>query len=139
LSECDGRCASGKTALATELATAVAIWNPAIQILRPSVDRFHNARERRNRQGEYSPSGYYEAAYDYQALADYLLSKRVRINWTFRPEKYMMAVMADGSELAAKYALLNPYLSERQRRLVAAAEARFLGRGESRRWRGPLG
>jgi hypothetical protein len=41
----------------------------------------------------------------------------------------MITVMADGSELAVKYALLNPYLDERQRRLVAAAEARFLGRG----------
>ena len=37
--------------------------------------------------------------------------------------------MADDSGLAAKYALLNPYLNERQRRLVAAADARFLGHG----------
>ena len=37
--------------------------------------------------------------------------------------------MADDSGLATKYALLNPYLNERQRRLVAAADARFLGHG----------
>src|ERR1039457_3981686 len=38
-------------------------------------------------------------------------------------------VMADDSGLCAKHALLNPYLNERQRRLVAAADARFLGHG----------
>src|ERR1039458_10358989 len=37
--------------------------------------------------------------------------------------------MADDSGLGAKHALLNPYLNERQRRLVAAADARFLGHG----------
>ena len=40
-------------------------------------------------------------------------------------------VMADGSDsgLQTKYALLAPYLNERQRRLVAAAEAQALGHG----------
>jgi len=38
-------------------------------------------------------------------------------------------VMADGSGLGAKHALLSPYLNERQRRLVAAADARLLGHG----------
>jgi len=37
--------------------------------------------------------------------------------------------MADDSGLGAKHALLNRYLNERQRRLVAAADARFLGHG----------
>ena len=37
--------------------------------------------------------------------------------------------MADDSGLGAKYALLNPYLNERQRRLVAAADAQILGYG----------
>jgi Rhodopirellula transposase DDE domain len=40
--------------------------------------------------------------------------------------------VADDSRLGglgAKHALLNPYLNERQRRLVAAADARFLGHG----------
>ena len=37
--------------------------------------------------------------------------------------------MADDSGLGAKHALLNRYLNERQRRLVAAADARFLGPG----------
>ena len=38
-------------------------------------------------------------------------------------------VMADDFGLGAKHALLNPYLNERQRRLVAAADARSLGHG----------
>ena len=40
-------------------------------------------------------------------------------------------VMADGSDsgLQTKYALLAPYLNERQRRLVAVAEAQALGHG----------
>jgi uridine kinase len=37
------------------------------------VDGFHNPRERRYRQGEYSAQGYYEDAYDYQAVIDSLL------------------------------------------------------------------
>src|ERR1022692_1556709 len=39
------------------------------------------------------------------------------------------SVVANDSGLGAKHALLNPYLNERQRRLVAAADARFLGHG----------
>jgi len=69
----DGPCASEKTFLANELAAALAARNPAMKILRPSVDGFHSARELRYRQGEYSASGYYEDAYDYQALIEYLL------------------------------------------------------------------
>jgi uridine kinase len=38
------------------------------------VDGFHHRRERRYRQGEYSATGYYEDAYDYQTLIDYLLA-----------------------------------------------------------------
>ncbi len=69
----DGRFASGKTALAGELAAAFTARNPSMESLRPSVDGFHNSRERRYRQGEYSPNGYYEDEYDYQALVEYLL------------------------------------------------------------------
>jgi uridine kinase len=69
----DGRCASGKTALAGELAAALAIQSPSMEVLRLSVDGFHNARERRYRQGEFSANGYYEDAYDYRTLIDCLL------------------------------------------------------------------
>ena len=67
----DGRCASGKTVLANELALALAPtgWN----ILRPSVDGFHHPRERRYQKGEYSAVGYYEDAYDYRSVIDSLL------------------------------------------------------------------
>jgi uridine kinase len=38
------------------------------EILRPSVDGFHHQPEHRYRQGEYSARGYYEDAYDYDAV-----------------------------------------------------------------------
>ncbi|MBZ5631545.1 MAG: hypothetical protein LAO55_00335 [Acidobacteriia bacterium] len=43
------------------------------EVLRPSVDGFHHPRERRYRQGEYSARGYYEDAYDYDAVVRSLL------------------------------------------------------------------
>jgi uridine kinase len=67
----DGRCASGKSILANELASA--LGPRGLEVLRPSVDGFHHPRERRYRQGEYSAAGYYEDAYDYQAVIDSLL------------------------------------------------------------------
>jgi len=69
----DGRCASGKTVLANELASTITVTRPGVEILRPSVDGFHHSRERRYRQGEYSATGYYEDAFDYQTLIDDLL------------------------------------------------------------------
>jgi uridine kinase len=67
----DGRCASGKTFLADQLAQAL---RPAgFDVLRPSVDGFHHPREHRYRQGEYSAPGYYEDAFNYRAVEDYLL------------------------------------------------------------------
>lgn len=67
----DGRCASGKTVLANELASVLGPrgWG----ILRPSVDGFHHSRERRYKRGEYSALGYYEDAYDYQTVIKFLL------------------------------------------------------------------
>lgn len=67
----DGRCASGKSVLASELAST--LRPRGLGVLHPSVDGFHHPRERRYRQGEYSAQGYYEDAYDYQAVIDSLL------------------------------------------------------------------
>jgi len=67
----DGRCAAGKSTLADEL--GVLIGAQGFQILRPSVDGFHHLQERRYRQGEYSPQGYYEDAYNYEAVVENLL------------------------------------------------------------------
>jgi uridine kinase len=67
----DGRCASGKTFLADQLAQA--LRPEGFDVLRPSVDGFHHPRGHRYRQGEYSATGYYEDAFDYQAVKDYLL------------------------------------------------------------------
>jgi len=69
----DGRCASGKTTLADELASAIKLRQPELEILRPSVDGFHHMKAHRYRQGEYSERGYYEDAFDYQAIVECVL------------------------------------------------------------------
>jgi uridine kinase len=67
----DGRCAAGKTMLADELGQVLRARG--FEVLRPSVDGFHHPREHRYRQGEYSARGYYEDAYDYDAVVSALL------------------------------------------------------------------
>jgi uridine kinase len=67
----DGRCAAGKTMLADELEQVLS--GKGFEVLRPSVDGFHHPRERRYQQGEYSARGYYEDAYDYDAVVSALL------------------------------------------------------------------
>jgi uridine kinase len=67
----DGRGAAGKSTLADALGSAVG--GTGLNVLRPSVDGFHHPRERRYQQGEFSASGYYEDAYNYQAVIEYLL------------------------------------------------------------------
>jgi uridine kinase len=67
----DGRCAAGKTMLADELGQVLGAQG--FDVLRPSVDGFHHPREHRYRQGEYSARGYYEDAFDYEAVRRSLL------------------------------------------------------------------
>jgi uridine kinase len=67
----DGRCAAGKSMLADELGRILGARG--FEVPRPSVDGFHHPRERRYRQGEYSARGYYEDAFDYEALRRSLL------------------------------------------------------------------
>ena len=66
----DGRCAAGKTMLADELGRV--LKTKGFEVRRPSVDGFHHPREHRYRQGEYSARGYYEDAYDYDAVVSAL-------------------------------------------------------------------
>src|SRR5689334_16288391 len=66
----DGRCASGKTMLADEIASVLA--GTGFEIVQSSVDEFHHPKEHRYRQGEYSARGYYEDAFDYPAVIDHL-------------------------------------------------------------------
>ena len=68
----DGRSAAGKSVLAIELSSAVR--KRGFDVFRPSVDGFHHPRERRYQKGEYSPAGYYEDAYDYEAVIDHVLA-----------------------------------------------------------------
>ena len=68
----DGRSGAGKSTLADEL--GLAIGRKGLAVLRASVDDFHNPRERRHQQGEFSARGYYEDAFDYESVVGALLA-----------------------------------------------------------------
>lgn len=70
----DGRCGSGKTMLADEIAEAMV--GSGLEIARSSVDEFHHPSEHRYRQGEYSARGYYEDAFNYPAVIEQVLRPR---------------------------------------------------------------
>jgi uridine kinase len=62
----DGITASGKTTLGNEMTSA--ITERGRPVIRIHVDDFHRRREHRYRQGKDSARGYYEDAYDFDAL-----------------------------------------------------------------------
>ena len=64
----DGADAAGKTTLADRLAAEV-----ASDVVRGSIDAFHNPVGVRRRRGELSPEGYYRDAFDCRTLVDDLL------------------------------------------------------------------
>jgi len=67
----DGITASGKTTLGNELTAAISEQeHPVIRI---RMDDFHYRREHRYRQGKDSARGYYEDAYDFDALNQHVL------------------------------------------------------------------
>jgi uridine kinase len=68
----DGVDAAGKTSLADELAAFLPSITPR-PVIRATIDRFHNPREVRYRQGPDSPDGYYEASFNLPALRRCLL------------------------------------------------------------------
>jgi len=67
----DGVDASGKTTLADELAEVM--QTNERQIIRASVDGFHNPQHIRRKRGTLSPEGFYYDSYNYNALENFLL------------------------------------------------------------------
>lgn len=67
----DGVDASGKTRFADQLADALAFTQR--QVIRASVDGFHQPRAIRRQKGSLSPEGFYQDSYQYQALIANLL------------------------------------------------------------------
>ncbi|MCQ6528471.1 AAA family ATPase [Bacillus mycoides] len=67
----NGITASGKTTFANELAEEMK--NRGVQVIRTSIDDFHNPRVIRYAQGKESARGYYEDAHDYTAFKKRLL------------------------------------------------------------------
>lgn len=68
----DGVDAAGKTTLADELAWALA--GPGRQIIRASIDGFHNPAAVRRQRGPMSPEGYFYDSFNLAALRDALLT-----------------------------------------------------------------
>ncbi|SFS31607.1 uridine kinase [Marininema halotolerans] len=66
-----GITASGKTTVANEIAQE--IEHRGKNVIRTSIDHFHNCRKIRYRQGKDSAKGYYEDAHDYESFRDKLL------------------------------------------------------------------
>ena len=67
----DGVDASGKTTLADNLADR--LEESGRQIIRASIDGFHNPRAIRYRKGRNSPNGYYQDSFNHQLIIDKLL------------------------------------------------------------------
>jgi uridine kinase len=66
-----GITSSGKTTLADELKEE--LQRRKVNVIRTSIDHFHNPRVIRYRQGKDSASGYYEDAHDYNSFKQKLL------------------------------------------------------------------
>lgn len=67
----DGVDASGKTTFANEL--GLILEHTQRQIIRASVDSFHLPKQERYSKGKFSPVGFYNCSYNYQALIENLL------------------------------------------------------------------
>lgn len=67
----DGITASGKTTLADELSAELS--REGRQVIRIRMDDFHHLRQHRYRQGSDSARGYYDDAYDFEALYQHVL------------------------------------------------------------------
>jgi len=67
----DGVDAAGKTFLADDLADNLLKYDR--QVIRASIDSFHNPRSKRVARGDLSPEGYYLDSFDYIRLQKYLL------------------------------------------------------------------
>ena len=67
----DGVDGAGKTMFADELAAALAERD--VEVVRASVDGFHQARDVRHLRGRTSPEGFFQDSYDYARLKSELL------------------------------------------------------------------
>jgi uridine kinase len=100
----DGVDAAGKTTLADELATALGASGR--QIIRASIDGFHNPASVRKRRGPLSSEGYFHDSFDLTALRESLLNplgtggSRIftRVVFDFRTDQAVRAPVEHASE-----------------------------------------
>lgn len=84
----DGMSATGKTTLATELATI--LTGAGRQVVPVALDDFHQPRERRHRRGRLSAQGYIEDAFDMASLRRLVLDP-LALGDPVRPASYDLA------------------------------------------------
>lgn len=82
----DGVDASGKTTLADKLAAYLEKSNR--QIIRASIDGFHNPSSVRYRQGRESPDGYYQDSFNHELIIEKLLRPLSTGNLRFREKAF---------------------------------------------------
>ncbi len=83
----DGVDASGKTMLANELVEPLVSLGR--DVIRVSIDRFHNPREIRYRQGRSSPQGYYEDSFNFDMMISQVLEPLgPNGNLSYKPESF---------------------------------------------------
>ena len=78
----DGVDASGKTTLADELAKY--LKNSNRNIIKASIDGFHNPKKKRYTKGNNSPEGYYYNSFNYEAIAKVLLNPLSTGNFEYK-------------------------------------------------------
>jgi uridine kinase len=83
----DGVDGVGKTTLADELADNLSTG--ARQVIRASVDGFHNPRKVRYRLGRNSPEGYFRDSFNYSALTAICTKANLGICFSLRPSAYL--------------------------------------------------
>ncbi len=88
----DGVDAAGKTIFADEFARY--LQKTGRQIIRSSIDGFHNPKEIRYQKGQDSPDGYYLDSFNNQAIIDFLL-KPLGPNGSLKFRKHIFNYMTD--------------------------------------------
>jgi uridine kinase len=68
----DGFAAAGKTTLADELVTP--LEQRGREVLRISIDGFHNPAEIRHKKGRHCPIGYYQDSFNHEAIVTHVLA-----------------------------------------------------------------
>jgi uridine kinase len=89
----DGVDSAGKTTFANKLANK--LEGSRRQIIRASIDGFHNPRAVRYRQGRYSPEGYYKDSFNQRLVVEKLLKPLISGDLQYQEEAFDYRIDAE--------------------------------------------